>query len=104
MPAVGSSSSSRRGLTASATATSTTRWSPCASLADHAVGLAVEIDDLDAAPRRAGARAMRSLRPIQALALSRAAVSTPTRMFSKTVRSGRISVIWNVRTIPLATR
>ena len=32
------------------------------------------------------------------------ALSTPMRMFSRTVSSGKISVIWKVRAIPMATR
>ena len=48
--------------------------------------------------------AFRCAGDIQGRLLQPAAASTPIRTFSKTVMSGKISVIWKVRTIPLCTR
>ena len=100
---MGSSSSSRRGFIASASAISTTRWSPWASSPTTRSALPDRSTVSISSSTRRASRA-RAARGSQGRPLTPAAVSTPMRTFSKTLSSGKTSVIWNVRTIPRRTR
>ena len=73
-------------------------------LADQAIGLRGEPAHLEQlVDARADLHADLA-RESQGRSRSPAATSTGMRRFSRTVSSGKISVIWNVRAMPIATR
>ena len=103
IPAVGSSSSRSRGFMQRAKAISTARWSPCANSPTTRYALFVRSTSSITAAT-CSLRLRRVLRDRHGQRLTPAAASTATRMLSNTVKSGKTSVIWKVRTMPRATR
>ena len=101
MPAVGSSSNSTRGSSASASPMSSSFWSPCERLDGddrRLVGEPEHRHDLGGALAAFGQRET----PHDALRLPRCACTAAVRI-SSTVSDGKMLAIWNARPMPRRT-